>query len=76
MAFFKICLSFSLLSFLIVFLLAHTSAINAQSSPGPAPPPSSDGTSIDLGIAYALMFVALAVTYLLHPIDAFPFNLF
>ncbi|KAI5083387.1 hypothetical protein GOP47_0003130 [Adiantum capillus-veneris] len=74
MASFKITLSFPLLSLLIVFLLVHHA--NAQFSPAPAPPPTSDGTSIDLGIAYALMFVALAVTYLLHPIDAFPFNLF
>ncbi|KAG8077431.1 hypothetical protein GUJ93_ZPchr0007g5322 [Zizania palustris] len=40
---------------------------NAQA---PAPPPTSDGTSVDQGIAYVLMFVALALTYLIHPLDA------
>ena len=34
------------------------------------------GSSIDLGVAYTLMFMALVLTYLMHPIDAFPFNLF
>ena len=28
------------------------------------------GTSVDQGIAYVLMFVALALTYLIHPLDA------
>lgn len=28
------------------------------------------GTSVDQGIAYALMFVALVLTYLIHPLDA------
>ncbi|TKY44652.1 Arabinogalactan peptide 22 [Spatholobus suberectus] len=32
----------------------------------PAPPPSSDGTAIDQGIAYVLMLVALAITYMIH----------
>ncbi|XP_019056689.1 PREDICTED: arabinogalactan peptide 20-like [Tarenaya hassleriana] len=36
----------------------------------PAPAPTSDGTSIDQGIAYLLMAVALVVTYLIHPLDA------
>ncbi|XP_068314542.1 arabinogalactan protein 16-like [Pyrus communis] len=36
----------------------------------PAPGPSSDGTSIDQGIAYVLMLVALVLTYLIHPLDA------
>ncbi|KAI5067226.1 hypothetical protein GOP47_0017754 [Adiantum capillus-veneris] len=72
MASFKITLSFSLLSLLIIFI----SVANAQPSASPAPEPTSDGSNIDLGIAYTLMFAALAVTYLMHPIDAFPFNLF
>ncbi|KMZ73311.1 arabinogalactan protein 20 [Zostera marina] len=37
---------------------------------GPAPAPTSDGASIDQGIAYALMLVALVLTYLIHPLDA------
>ena len=38
--------------------------------PAPQPAPSSDGTSIDQGIAYVLMLVALVLTYLIHPLDA------
>ncbi|XP_022736104.1 arabinogalactan peptide 22-like [Durio zibethinus] len=39
----------------------------AQStSPAPAPTITSDGTAIDQGIAYVLMLVALALTYLIH----------
>ncbi|MCO5601795.1 hypothetical protein L7F22_055920 [Adiantum nelumboides] len=72
MASLKITLSFSLLV-VIIFILSHCGIANAQLSP--APEPASDGSSIDLGIAYALMFATLAVTYLMHPVDAFPFNL-
>ncbi|KAJ1259302.1 hypothetical protein BS78_10G143400 [Paspalum vaginatum] len=51
-------------------------AANAQAQP-PAPAPASDGTSIDQGIAYALMLVALVLTYLIHPLDATsPYKLF
>ncbi|XP_058223468.1 arabinogalactan protein 41-like [Rhododendron vialii] len=42
----------------------------------PAPAPASDGTSIDQGIAYALMLVALVLTYLIHPLDASSNNFF
>ncbi|KAI3444450.1 hypothetical protein Pfo_001115 [Paulownia fortunei] len=42
----------------------------------PAPAPASDGTSIDQGIAYVLMFVALVLTYLIHPMDASSYNFF
>ncbi|KAL0905754.1 hypothetical protein M5K25_024191 [Dendrobium thyrsiflorum] len=36
-------------------------------SPAVAPPPiSNDGKMIDQGIAYALMLIALLVTYLIH----------
>lgn len=36
-------------------------------APSPAPEgPSSDGTTIDQGIAYILLLVALAITYLIH----------
>ncbi|KMT03054.1 hypothetical protein BVRB_8g196160 [Beta vulgaris subsp. vulgaris] len=35
--------------------------------PSPAPlPPSNDGAAIDQGIAYFLLLLALAVTYLFH----------
>ncbi len=35
-------------------------------APSPVPPPSSDGTAIDQGIAYFLLLVALAITYTFH----------
>ncbi|CAM0881947.1 unnamed protein product [Alopecurus aequalis] len=56
----------SLLVMAIVVVLATVA--NAQLAPAPAP--TSDGTSVDQGIAYVLMFVALALTYLIHPLDA------
>ncbi|KAH0707837.1 hypothetical protein KY290_011420 [Solanum tuberosum] len=40
-------------------------SINAQ-VPEPAPAPTSDGVAIDQGIAYVLMLVALAITYMIH----------
>nr|GLL20636.1 putative late blight resistance protein homolog R1A-4 [Ipomoea trifida] len=40
-------------------------SINAQVS-APAPAPTSDGVAIDQGIAYVLMLVALAITYMIH----------
>ncbi|KAH7682366.1 Arabinogalactan protein 16/20/22/41 [Dioscorea alata] len=51
-------------------------AVQAQAQ-APAPAPASDGTSIDQGIAYVLMLVALVLTYLIHPLDASsPYKLF
>ncbi|WVZ80095.1 hypothetical protein U9M48_027600 [Paspalum notatum var. saurae] len=51
-------------------------AAHTQAQP-PAPPPASDGTSIDQGIAYVLMLVALVLTYLIHQLDATsPYKLF
>lgn len=37
-------------------------------APSPAPNniPPNDGTAIDQGIAYVLLLVALAITYLVH----------
>ncbi|KAL5572052.1 hypothetical protein UlMin_021649 [Ulmus minor] len=55
------------------FAIASPALVQAQS---PAPAPTSDGTSIDQGIAYVLMLVALALTYLIHPLDATSYNLF
>lgn len=48
-------------------------AVHAQA---PAPAPASDGTSIDQGIAYVLMILALVLTYLIHPLEASPYKLF
>nr|GEU32508.1 retrotransposon protein, putative, Ty1-copia subclass [Tanacetum cinerariifolium] len=35
-------------------------------APSPSPLPSNDGAAIDQGIAYILLLVALAITYLVH----------
>ncbi|KAK3129755.1 hypothetical protein QOZ80_6BG0484210 [Eleusine coracana subsp. coracana] len=53
---------------LVVGIAMPASAI-APAQP-PAPAPASYGTSIDQGIAYGLMLVALVLTYLIHPLDA------
>ncbi|WCJ22377.1 arabinogalactan protein 20 [Euphorbia peplus] len=52
--------------FALIFVIFSPS-VRAQA---PAPAPTSDGTSIDQGIAYTLMLVALVLTYLIHPLDA------
>ncbi|RCV15691.1 hypothetical protein SEVIR_3G079700v4 [Setaria viridis] len=58
----------------LVFAIAMPALAAAQA---PAPAPTSDGTSIDQGIAYLLMIVALVLTYLIHPLDASsPYKLF
>ncbi|EES19235.1 arabinogalactan peptide 16 [Sorghum bicolor] len=58
----------------LVFAVAMPAVADAQA---PAPAPTSDGTSIDQGIAYLLMIVALVLTYLIHPLDASsPYRLF
>nr|XP_016465746.1 PREDICTED: arabinogalactan peptide 22-like [Nicotiana tabacum] len=48
-------------------------AVQGQESFAPAPAPASDGTTIDQGIAYVLMLLALAITYLIHAADV-PFG--
>ncbi|GJM90800.1 hypothetical protein PR202_ga07114 [Eleusine coracana subsp. coracana] len=59
---------------LVVAIFMPAAAAAAQA---PAPAPTSDGTSIDQGIAYVLMLVALVLTYLIHPLDASsPYKLF
>ncbi|KAF3439902.1 hypothetical protein FNV43_RR18180 [Rhamnella rubrinervis] len=63
--------------FAVVVGIAFPNVVQAQSSaPSPAPLPASDGTSIDQGIAYVLMLVALVLTYLIHPLDASSYNFF
>ncbi|TKY75040.1 Arabinogalactan peptide 16 [Spatholobus suberectus] len=46
----------------LIFTLYMPLAVHAQSL-APAPAPTSDGMSIDQGIAYVLMMLALALTY-------------
>ncbi|PSS26291.1 Arabinogalactan peptide 20 like [Actinidia chinensis var. chinensis] len=63
-----------LVLFAFVFAIVFPS-VQAQSM-APAPAPASDGTSIDQGVAYVLMLVALVLTYLIHPLDASSYNFF
>ncbi|KAL9240514.1 hypothetical protein vseg_014723 [Gypsophila vaccaria] len=53
-------------SFIILAVFSLIFAMTQAQSNAPAPAPTSDGTSIDQGIAYVLMLVALALTYLIH----------
>nr|AFK45949.1 unknown [Lotus japonicus] len=53
----------------VVFLgliYAALMTVACSQSIAPAPAPTSDGTSIDQAVAYVLMFVALALTYIIH----------
>ncbi|KAL6876328.1 hypothetical protein ACP4OV_012900 [Aristida adscensionis] len=60
----------------LVVGIAMPASAAAHARP-PAPAPTSDGTSIDQGIAYVLMLVALVLTYLIHPLDvSSPYKLF
>ncbi|KAF6172987.1 hypothetical protein GIB67_006363 [Kingdonia uniflora] len=54
----------------LMFLIALMFGVAQAQTMAPAPSPSSDGTSIDQGVAYVLMLVALVLTYLIHPLDA------
>ncbi|KAE8693864.1 Arabinogalactan peptide 20 [Hibiscus syriacus] len=63
-----------LISVALVFAFVSRN-VEAQSA-APAPSPTSDGTSIDQGIAYILMLVALVLTYLIHPLDASSYTFF
>ncbi|KAL4390867.1 hypothetical protein AHAS_Ahas03G0188000 [Arachis hypogaea] len=59
--------SFSLLSLVLSVVAGLGQAQQLTPSSSPAPAPSSDaGTSLDQGIAYLLMLVALAITYMFH----------
>ncbi|KAL7233087.1 hypothetical protein ACSBR1_016844 [Camellia fascicularis] len=56
--------------FAVILVVVSPSSAAHSMTPSPAPAPTSDGTSIDQGIAYLLMLVALVLTYLIHPLDA------
>ncbi|KAK4727589.1 hypothetical protein R3W88_032506 [Solanum pinnatisectum] len=57
-------ISFTIIGYM---LLAHVEFGFGQGiPPSSAPLPSNDGTTIDQGIAYVLLLVALAITYLVH----------
>ncbi|KAJ4846401.1 hypothetical protein Tsubulata_006026 [Turnera subulata] len=52
---------------IIGFMFMALLQLGYGQAPAPAPHgPSSDGTAIDQGIAYILLLVALAITYLIH----------
>ncbi|CAH1451530.1 unnamed protein product [Lactuca virosa] len=59
-------------AFALIFAIAFPAAVHGQPL-APAPAPTSDGTSIDQGIAYLLMLVALVLTYVMHSLDS-PFT--
>ncbi|KAK9094332.1 hypothetical protein Scep_025801 [Stephania cephalantha] len=62
------CVPFFVMVLLV--LIFSVVAVDAQNlAPAPAPTKKS-GTSVDQGIAYVLMLVALVLTYLIHPLDA------
>ncbi|CAM8971071.1 hypothetical protein QQ045_030376 [Rhodiola kirilowii] len=67
MAIYRFAFGPAAVALLLVTFIAG--GVQAQSQ-APAPGPTSDGTSIDQGIAYMLMLVALILTYLIHPLDA------
>ncbi|XWS17240.1 hypothetical protein CRYUN_Cryun33cG0051000 [Craigia yunnanensis] len=50
----------------IVLFFALLQLSYGQSMGSSAPAPSNNGTAIDQGIAYTLLLVALAITYLIH----------
>ncbi|KAL5698500.1 Arabinogalactan protein 41 [Ranunculus cassubicifolius] len=51
---------------LLVLFLALLQLSYAQEGIAPSPAPTSNGNTIDQGIAYLLMLVALAITYMFH----------
>ncbi|CAO2821267.1 unnamed protein product [Amaranthus hypochondriacus] len=53
-------------SFIVLVVFSLIFAMAQAQAAAPSPAPTSDGTSIDQGIAYVLMLVALALTYLIH----------
>nr|KYP58679.1 Arabinogalactan peptide 20 [Cajanus cajan] len=54
-----------MLATLILALFLMPAAVHAQIQ-APAPAPTSDGPSLDQGIAYVLMLLALVLTYIIH----------
>ncbi|KAL3625402.1 hypothetical protein CASFOL_030856 [Castilleja foliolosa] len=56
--------------YLVITIFAFALALIVPSIHGqvaePAPAPSSDGIALDQGVAYVLMLVALAITYIIH----------
>ncbi|KAK4601382.1 hypothetical protein RGQ29_010797 [Quercus rubra] len=61
-------ISLGVVAVLILLFAIFLPSVHPQNL-APAPAPTSDGTSIDQGIAYVLMAVALVLTYLIHSVD-------
>ncbi|ESW32134.1 hypothetical protein PHAVU_002G296000 [Phaseolus vulgaris] len=49
----------------LILALSMPAAVQAQTE-APALAPTSDGSSLDQGIAYTLMLLALVLTYIIH----------
>jgi hypothetical protein len=60
---------------LVCLMGALLPAVHAQAE-GPAVPTTSNGSTIDQGIAYVMLFLALVLTYIIHPLESIPYNLF
>ncbi|XAR53986.1 hypothetical protein NMG60_11028959 [Bertholletia excelsa] len=76
MAISRVCFG-ALALFAVALAIVSPAAVQARTpASSPAPAPASDGTSIDQGIAYVLMIVALVLTYLIHPLDASSYSFF
>ncbi|KAL9434549.1 hypothetical protein AB3S75_029233 [Citrus x aurantiifolia] len=72
MAVSRVSLVFAVVVALVFAIILPPALANARTqtqASAPAPSPTSDGTSIDQGIAYVLMAVALVLTYLIHTAD-------
>uniref|UniRef100_K4DBP2 Arabinogalactan peptide 22 n=1 Tax=Solanum lycopersicum TaxID=4081 RepID=K4DBP2_SOLLC len=59
-------LNFSFIIINFMFMTLFKFSFGQGMAPSSAPSPSNDGTTIDQGIAYVLLLVALAITYLVH----------
>jgi hypothetical protein len=60
---------------LVCSMGAFLPVVQAKSQ-GPPAPQSSRGSTIDQGIACAMLFLALVLTYFVHPTDSMPHALF
>ncbi|KAK4339361.1 hypothetical protein RND71_040823 [Anisodus tanguticus] len=61
---------------IVVSMLLAIFAMTFFTVQAQAPAPTSDGVSVDQGIAYVLMQVALVLTYLIHPMESSSYNFF
>ncbi|KAL7134705.1 hypothetical protein ABFS83_11G044200 [Erythranthe nasuta] len=50
----------------MLMAITHCASAHGGAAPAPSPSPSNDGAAVDQGIAYLLMLLALAITYLIH----------